>query len=348
LREYIKNVFGWKLIDYDADNWFVMLSQGEDGKENIMFKAVLEGNEIAFYGFSIYRTSTKQMETYGDGDVYFGIGRHKIEYDKGIVWIYGDKDKLIIVNKNMETGGSTAPKIDVTMVYIGRFIPAYEQYKSEVILESDTDIVGPGVTVQLKVEDATKFIINRCYVICDTRGAEKVTVVNVDTSNNTITVDQLKYSYRKDSVETADLITPGETYKIPIVIGEMPKPYVIADWWKCKIQSLYTNVGNPTEIEGMSLTPTQGKGHVLTYYEPTPLIDSATVDELNNDRYMFETYFYSSNPSGFYGKPDLMYELASSGIVPEADVLNDKSFLYRVFQVMGIGPFVAIKEQPSP
>jgi hypothetical protein len=342
LKSRIIDVFGWKLIDYDQNNWFVVLTKGENDKEAFLCKVELKAsdNEIVVLGYQFYDSADKKPYSYGYADRYWAIGRWSLRGEKGVCWLYGNKDALMIVNKNFIEGNQGEMETQVTAVYFGRFVPAYDDYYSIVDL-GDSGETGSGTNMVLKVEDASKFELNRAYVIADAEHAEKVIVVNRDTNTNTITVDKLNYSYKPKDVATAETVGTGETYRLPVVIGEMPRPYIILDWWKSTPQTLFSNVGEPSFV---SMSDTRGVGQVVSFYEPQTLVDAATFDQLNQDRYLFETYIYSDNPSGFYGKFDMFYVLGTTGIQPEITVLNDATWIYRAFQVMGLGDLVAIRE----
>ena len=346
LKGRLTQVFGWNLIDFDQNNWFVVLSQGENGKDNILTRFILDTTnaELRVEGYENYDSADKVFTTYGFQSKYWAVGRMDLTGEKGVVYMYGSKDAVIIINKNFQenTGNQSSGSLtsQVTAVYIGRFVPAYDNYVSTIDLGSATE-TGSGTNIALKVEDATKFEINRAYVIADCEHAEKVIVVNRDTQNNTITVDKLSYSYKPCQIKTAETVGTAATYDIPIVIGEMPKPYAILDWWKSTPQALLSNVGIPQFPE---YSDTQGLGQVLEFYEPQTLVNAATFDQLNQDRYLFETYLYSSNPSGFYGKFDMFYVLGATGIQPEITVLNDATWIYRAFQILGVGDLVAVRE----
>ena len=346
LKTRLTEIFGWNLLDFDQNNWFVILSQGENGKDDILSKFVLDttNNEIRAEGYQYYDSADKVFTTYGFQNKYWAVGRIDVTGEKGVVYMYGNKDAVMIINKNFQEasgqGGQNTLGSQVTALYIGRYVPAYDEYVSTIDLGSATE-TGSGTNIALKVEDATKFEINRAYVISDAEHAEKVIVVNRDTNNNTITVDKLSYSYKPAQMQTAEVVGTAKTFTIPIVIGEMPRPYVILDWWKSTPQALLSNVGIPQFPE---YSDTQGLGQVLEFFEPSTLVNAATFDQLNQDRYLFETYLYSSNPSGFYGKFDMFYVLGATGIQPEITVLNDATWIYRAFQILGVGDLVAVRE----
>ena len=342
LKARLKDVYGWNLIDFDLNNWFVMLSLGEDGKGDILAKFILDAanNELRVEGYQYYDSPDKKAYSFGYPDKYWAVGRLKVDGEKGVVWLYGNKDAVMIVHKNFVEQDNGTIQSSVTALYIGKYIPAYDSYVSTIDLGSNTE-TGSGTNIVLKVEDASKFEVNRAYVISDTEHAEKVIVVNRDTQNNTITVDKLSYSYKPAQIKTAETVGTGDTYDIPILIGEMPRPYTILDWWKSTPQVLLSNVGTP---DFPPISETQGIGQPVLFYEPQTLVDAATFDQLNQDRYLFETYIYSNNPSGFYGKFDMFYVLGTTGIQPEITVLNDATWIYRAFQVMGIGDLIAVRE----
>jgi len=341
----LSQVLKWTVIDQDKDNYAVLYSYGENTGSTLTnpfdamyYKVLLTDKAIRFLGYQDYNVETRTGYSYGLEGRFFAVGQNDLIGDQGVIWVYGNLDWAIIINKSVDISQSPA-KIVTTLVYIGKFLPTYNCDNAKVLGK-----VSTGSNVILKVSDASKFEVNRQYIISDSKYIQKVTVLAKDTGNNTITVDQISYPFKENSQKLDD----GQTIINPILISEFPKPYIVADFHLCDVNCLINNLGqvDPT-LPGDESTATSGAGEKLTLFLPDNLVSAASIDKLNNDRYLFEIYLIDGNEaSGFYGKFGSLFAVGSQGLEPENTVLDDGTWLYRVFAPTGlIAPYAAVKER---
>jgi len=196
--DYSATGIGWTLHDFsyavDEDtpqlnDWFVIKSEGESGKESMYFKLVWVNNYISVYGYLFWDNSSHS------GATAFGSGPNTLRmYDSFTsltMWIYGDFDYFSIISFYNETTyyGTSMGKLEKPYNYLDETISTCS---SALTAGSDVSIILDAVPSSWEVGSE---IFIWCANLKTTTRIEKTTIKTIN--GNTITAD-LSNSY--DSV----------------------------------------------------------------------------------------------------------------------------------------------------
>lgn len=205
--DYSTSGIGWTLLDssyaVDEDNpqindWFVIYSQGEDGKQDLYFKLTWVNEYFSFHGYLAWDEVAHVGSTIRYGTITNVVTAS--ESDDYPMWVYGD---LNSVQFFMTTG--------VGLYYgchFGRFLPMYEHMNGETAICSSALTAGSDVSITLDTIPSSWKVGREIFMRTthktpqNTQHVEKATIKTL--VGNTITVD-LTYDYTANSKLTDHL-----------------------------------------------------------------------------------------------------------------------------------------------
>lgn len=195
--DYSTEGIGWTLHDYsyatDEDNctindWFVIYSPGENGKEDIYIKVLWTSAYISFYGYQSWNASTHAGSTnnYNPSSSSWSIA----ETGSLVMWVYGDLNFITVLNRLSYT--------DYRVSFFGKLSSCFSDVSDSVA--NCTTSLTAGSDVSIVVDSApVSWEAGRELYIRTTHNndmstvkIEKTTIKTID--SNTITAD-LTYSY---------------------------------------------------------------------------------------------------------------------------------------------------------
>lgn len=183
--DYSTTGIGWILHDssyaVDEDNpavndWFVISSVGESGRDTLYFQIKWVSGYIAVRGWLYWNNSTHAgVQNYYASENSFVLPD---SINEPQLSIYGDLDYVFFA----ETAA--------TNCYSGAFGKLQSCYETETIAHATADITaGSDVSITIDVAIPSDWKAGRGLFIWNSAGIEKTTIKTVDTGTQTITVD---------------------------------------------------------------------------------------------------------------------------------------------------------------
>ena len=191
--DYSTTGIGWTLLDSsyvvdennpEAEDWFVIFSPGENGKEGFYFQLVWETSYFHIYGFQAWNPTTHSgANQYNTSSRSFNVPDTGI--DVWNLWVYGDLSFIFLLDKQSST---------VTHgTLFGKVSPFYKHQKGEIVTCSSALSSGSGVSITLpSIPDS--WVVGRALFIRTTHidplstvGIEKTIIKTL--VGNTITCD---------------------------------------------------------------------------------------------------------------------------------------------------------------
>ena len=198
--DYSSDGIGWTLHDasYAADednpqtnDWFVLYSPGEGGKDDLYFKVTWVSANLKVEGFQAWDNSTHA----GSANKY-NISNNFTMADSGslLIWVYGDLDGAVLVNRLTTS--------DYRVCLFEKCAPAYTDMTGAIAVCSSALTAGSDVSITVDAVPANWAVGKQVFIRTTHDNAmatvtiEKITIKTLD--GDTITAD-LTHSYTADS-----------------------------------------------------------------------------------------------------------------------------------------------------
>lgn len=195
--DYSASGIGWTLHDAvyaanentpQANDYFVVKSTGENGKDDLYFKITFTSTGITMNGYLYWNNSTHVGVTafYASPTEFVPLAAQA-----PVLWVYGDLDEVHVFIHQ-----TTAD----TSAYHGCFGKTCDtMYGNVPGICSGSVSAGSSVVVAVDAIPPTLVAGRKCF-IKDNAHIEFVTITSIDTGNKTITISSLSYSYTNPKI----------------------------------------------------------------------------------------------------------------------------------------------------
>ena len=183
LKTFLVDTVGWALHDDQPGSnppYFVVMSTGESGQEDIYLRFLLEANKLAVRGCQYWdpSTHTPVRESYHSSTYIYAPTSSQTLY-----WFYADLDHIFIVTKE---GAS----------YYGHYSGLLRRHWSSESVRTQ-QAVSAGSNVVIPVNASLQ--PGRHYLIQDKANLERVLVTDADPTGNTLTIESLSSDYSAEA-----------------------------------------------------------------------------------------------------------------------------------------------------
>lgn len=200
ISDYTSTGLGWTYHDYSyavdentisINDWFVIYSPGESGKEDLYFRCTYIANYIKIEGFLYWSAPANVGVQQYNTSNNFNI----LDADVPVLWIYGDLDFIIAISRQTS--------VSATFYHCMFGKGTNTRYSDEVVTSASAITAGSNVVIDVGTVPSSWYVGMRLFIRDNARIDRTVTGITAKTASTvTITVEN---NYQAGAKISADI-----------------------------------------------------------------------------------------------------------------------------------------------